>query len=112
MKHHQFLSLLLISLFALISLTNSYEVEHEPHVETTIDRRTHRHHNRNHKRMGHRKRGRRFTTTQAPFGQYDEDDYDYVSQRGPVVNITARVGGSVILPCSVNSSYGLNPGVS
>lgn len=113
--HHQVLSVLFLSLLVSISYTKSHEVEYEPHSVGANDHRTHRHHNRirhrSGKRVGHRMRGRRFKT-ESPFGQYDENDYEYAGQHGPAVNITAKVGDSVILACSVNSSYGLNPGVN
>lgn len=49
-------------------------------------------------------------TTSRPDGS--EDYMSSTNNKIEVINVTAKVGETVILSCAINSSYGSNPGVS
>jgi len=86
----------------------------DPHTNRLKMRRHRKKLNRDHhhKRL-HHNRPMRARASYTSAIQNDEDEYD--SRTGnsiPMINLTAKVGDTVILTCAINSSYGFNPGVS
>ena len=79
----------------------------------TPTRKNHQHHNRSRKKSKHTKS---LLSTHANLIQYNEeadiDSSNLNTNKIRMLNLTAKVGESVVLNCGINASYGLNPGVN
>lgn len=108
----------------LVCLVWLIEARHQAAEDNDIDRKAEYHRHKLHRHRKHRMRPHsshrrlhrnRGLRVRAPMMSFNNEESEYDMRTTypiPVVNVTAKVGESVILNCAVNSSYGSNPGVS
>ena len=96
----------------LICVCHTVAADDEADLYTrTTPRKNHQHHNRSRKKSKHTKS---LLSTPANLIQYNEEadiDSPNLNAKIRMLNLTAKVGDTVVLNCGINASYGLNPGV-